>query len=306
MKSLLAVPRAHSRSSALGRLSLWPPWVLDDKLEAKFNALMAIGHLTSRQNARLTALMRERAELVEKRKKRKRKRKTPKTSSSCGRPHRRHRQCHFHGWFSWCCSSRCVLPFGRQAQDALLLGRCVPEGQLSVACAMAGIAGYVTFALCSLLLSAGRVVHFLDKLFSPVVVQRQVRVLVWTVYCSARGDSTGAVLGRGYGHYRCRGPDSANRLEVSQLQVIFKVVDFPFCGAEANPHDYVRFPSCRTLGGSCPCRDVAGAFGPDSAGHCLEVPQMQFCALGRRCVHAATSSQQSWEVLRLTGKAVMI
>ena len=30
--------------------------VLDDKLEAEIDALMAIGHLTSRQNARLTAL----------------------------------------------------------------------------------------------------------------------------------------------------------------------------------------------------------------------------------------------------------
>ena len=65
---------------------------------------------------------------------------------------------------------------------------------------MAGFAGYVTFALCSLLLSAGRVVHSLDKLFSPVVVQRQVPVLVQTVLSVARGDSTGAVLGRVYCH----------------------------------------------------------------------------------------------------------
>ena len=47
---------------------------LDDKLDAEMDALMSIGseRLTSLQNARLTALMRERAELVERRKKRRR------------------------------------------------------------------------------------------------------------------------------------------------------------------------------------------------------------------------------------------
>ena len=50
---------------------------------------------------------------------------------------------------------------------------------------------------------------------------------VRTVCSVARGDSTGAVLGRGLGHYdRCRGPDSEYRLEVPQLQLIFKDVDF--------------------------------------------------------------------------------
>ena len=100
--------------------------VLDDKLEAEMDALMAIGHLTSRQEARLSAVIRERAELIERRerrrtmrkRKKRRKRKTPKTSSSCGRAHRRQQQCCVHDWFSWCCSSRCVLSFGRQAQDA--------------------------------------------------------------------------------------------------------------------------------------------------------------------------------------------
>ena len=90
-----------------------------------------------------------------------------------------------------------------------------PVGDNGSGLCMAGFAGYVAFALCSLLLSAGRVVHFLDKLFSPVVVQRQVLVLVRTVLNVARGESTGAVLGRGYGHCdRCRGPDSVNCLEV--------------------------------------------------------------------------------------------
>ena len=94
---------------------------------------------------------------------------------------------------------RCVLSFGRQAQDATPGPLCTRRTVISSLC-MAGFAGYVTFALCSLLLSAGRVVHSLDKLFSPVVVQRQVPVLVRTVLSVARGDSTGAVLGRVYGH----------------------------------------------------------------------------------------------------------
>ena len=171
------------------------------------DALMAIGHLTSRQEARLSAVIRERAELIERRKRRRtmrkrkkrRKRKTPKTSSSCGRVHRRQQQCYVHDWFSWCCSSRCVLSFGRQAQDATPGPLCTRRTVISGLC-LAGFAGHVTFALCSLLLSAGRVVHFLDKLFSPVVVQRQVPVLVRTVLSVARGDSTGAVLGRVYCH----------------------------------------------------------------------------------------------------------
>ena len=64
---------------------------LDEKLDAEMDALMAIGpeRLTSRQHARLTAVLRERAELVERRKKRRTmrkrkkrsKRKLPKSSS---------------------------------------------------------------------------------------------------------------------------------------------------------------------------------------------------------------------------------
>ena len=87
------------------------------------------------------------------------------------------------------------------------------------------------------------VVHFLDKLFSPVVVQRQVPVLVRTVLRVARGDSTGAVLGRGYGHYdRFRGPDGANCLEVPQLQLIFKDFVISYCGAEADPRGPGEIP----------------------------------------------------------------
>ena len=53
---------------------------------------------------------------------------------------------------------------------------------------------------------------------------------------SCGGDFTGAVLGQGYGDfYRCRSPDSAYRLEMPQLQLIFKDVDFPVVAAEAFP-----------------------------------------------------------------------
>ena len=54
----------------------------------------------------------------------------------------------------------------------LLLGRYVPEGQLSVA----GFADYVTFALCSLLLSAGRVVHFLEVSVNALQAKATARV----------------------------------------------------------------------------------------------------------------------------------
>ena len=205
-----------------------------------------------------------------KRKKR-RKKKPPRTSSSFGRPLRRHRQCCVHGWFSWCCSSRCVLSFGRQAQDATPGPLCTRSTVISGLC-MAGFAGYVTFALCSLLLSVGHVSFFLDKLLSPVVVQRQVPVLVWTVLCVARGESTGAVLGRGYGHFdKFHGPDSTNCLKVPQVQLLFKDVDISYCGAEADPHGPGEIPQlpfswCPCCALQHPCRG-AEAFrrGPDGS-----------------------------------------
>ena len=100
--------------------------------------------------------MRERAELVKRRKKRKRKRKkrrkrkTPKTSSSCGRAHRRLRQCYVHGWYSRCCSSRCVLFSVVKPKMLATPGPlCTRRTVISGLC-MAGFAGYVTLALCSL------------------------------------------------------------------------------------------------------------------------------------------------------------
>ena len=144
---------------------------LDDKLDAEFDALVATGpeRLTSRQNARLSAVLRERAELVERRTKRRtmrkrkkrRKRKTPRTSSSCCHAHRRHRQCMagFPG------APRAVFFPSVVKPKMLLLGRFVSERQLSVACAWLVL--LITFSLCSLLLSAGRVVHCLDKPPAP-------------------------------------------------------------------------------------------------------------------------------------------
>ena len=66
--------------------------------------------------------------------------------------------------------------------------------------------------------------------------------LVWAVRSVARGDTTGAVLGQGLGHYdKCRGLDSA------QLQVIFKIVDFLIVALRQFPVVLVRFPSCFSM-----------------------------------------------------------
>ena len=106
--------------------------VLDDKLEAEFDALMATGHLTSRQEARLSAVMRERLELIERKKRRRVARKSKKkeeeeassylSSSStvaCSQ-----------GWFCWlCCTSRYAPFFRRQDQDAGHFGCYGPERQ---------------------------------------------------------------------------------------------------------------------------------------------------------------------------------
>ena len=67
-------------------------------------------------------------------------------------------------------------------------------------------------------------------------------VYVRAVRSVARGDTIGAVLGRGLGHYdRCRGLDSV------QLHVLFKVVDFLIVALRQFPVVLVRLPSCFSL-----------------------------------------------------------
>ena len=116
------------------------------------------------------------------------------------------------------------------------------------------------FALCSLSLSAGPCSQESctawtipgSAVLGQVVLARRCAtpgtVFVRAVRSVARGDTTGAVLGRGLGHYdKCRGLDSA------QLQVIFKIVDFLFLALRQFPVVLVRFPSCFFHGGRCPC-----------------------------------------------------
>ena len=157
--------------------------------------------------------------------------------------------------WSWCFCT--VFPF--------IVGRPVLPGIMPV---------YATTGF--LVRTVQKVVQFLDKLFSPVVVQRQVPELVrrlvtcplWALMVQtvlksvvipqvqfldkvtvmpvagfhgpdsteARGDSTGAVLGQGYGHNdRFHGPDSFSCLGVPQLQLIFKVADFPVVTMRLSP-----------------------------------------------------------------------
>ena len=68
---------------------------------------------------------------------------------------------------------------------------------------------------------------------------------------------------------------------VPRLQFTDSLVDFPCRGAETYPHGPCEIPSCRTYDCRCPCCADAGALGPDSIGHCLEV---------RRC------SSARWDV----------
>ena len=120
---------------------------------------------------------------------------------------------------------------------------------------MAGFADYVAFVLCSLCWSPGPCCLASCSAWTRLFVARlcndwfpgrdsaDVCVCVFVFVflnkvgdvpvvgphgpysAEARGASTGAVLGRGYGHCdRCRGRDSANCLEVPQLQLIFKVM----------------------------------------------------------------------------------
>ena len=63
--------------------------------------------------------------------------------------------------------------------------------------------------------------------------------------CPCGGVSTRAVLGQGYGVFRCCGPDSAYRLEVPQVQFIMVVV-IPVITQRQIPMVLVtkRFPCC--------------------------------------------------------------
>ena len=85
-------------------------------------------------------------------------------------------------------------------------------------------------------------VQFLDEFVAPVWC-RFHRCSSWTIVVPVCGDTTGAVLGQGYGDFdRCRGPDSAYRLEVPQLQLIFKDFVISYCGAEADPRGPGEIP----------------------------------------------------------------
>ena len=257
------------------------------------------GSRSAEQEARITALLHSSAG-KEKRKKR-RKMKTPQTSScgvrtrqcghgralvlrgflmcslpycSSGRAGRRQWQWYVHGLFFWCCSSRCVPSFGRQAQDARHLGRYEPEGQLSVACAwmlsrsvpfycrQARVAGnhaplgpFCSLPVCAttgfLVQSVQMVVQFLDKLFLPSLCYGRCRIC-WSGQCAALPVetlqvpfldkvmviTTGAVVQTVQTVWKCRSCRLSSRSSTSPVV------------AQRRIHMVmVRFPSCRTLGG---------------------------------------------------------
>ena len=155
----------------------------------------------------------------------------------------------------------------------------------------------------------------LDKLVSPVVVQRQVSVLVWTVLRVARGDSTGAILGRSYGHYdKCRAPDSANRLEVPQLQLMYNVVFTPVVAQSLIPMAWQTIEIPRTLGGRCPCCALqhpcrgaeAVSHGPDgSADHGHSPATSLLCISGAVCERTIVFPQLQLVVFLLGQRCCM-
>ena len=147
--------------------------------------------------------------------------------------------------FSFLLSSgpRCSTPWPVRTRRTVFRGLCLDR-----------IAGHDAFASCSLSLSAGPCCRAsctswtipgpdsADGVAFPgqVVLARRCA----TTGAGSGRDSaqlcpwrlTGAALGPGYGHYYWfHAPDSANCLEVPQLQLIFKDIDISSCGAEADP-----------------------------------------------------------------------
>ena len=110
--------------------------------------------------------------------------------------------------------------------------------------------------------------HSWSAVLGQVVLSRRCAtpgaVFVRAVRSVARGDTTGAVLGRALGHYdKCRGLDSQDRR-------------FSYCGAEAVPRCPDEVPSSFFHGGRCPCcGDATGCSLP------VVIPQVRF--LDRLC-----------------------
>ena len=213
----------------------------------------------------------------------------------------------------------------------LLLGRYVPEGQLSVAFAW----------LILLAMSPLRCVPFYCRQavwciswtswFSPVVVQRQVPVLVRTVLSVACGDSTGAVLGRVYCHVNRWITDP----EVEQVCLRYSALSLvrqrihavrhstrlfwknftregfrrPFRSAEADPMVLLfsrpqRFPSCRSFSGvdatvvqSCrfmsPSWRSGSSHGPDCSSDLL-LPQLLYTVIDAPVCRSSRFTSPSW------------
>ena len=169
---------------------------LDEKLDAEMDAPVAIGpeRLTSRQNARLSAILRERAELIERRKRRRRKKRLPRIPLS--------RQ-------------------GRRRPCAHL--REVPAVQRVLRSSSSTTFGHSCCAAETGTHSANFTiqVQFLGKDFVPVVVQRQV--------CGSVVQKTGvpqlqSIEGRRHpfraAESDLHGPVGRKTIEVPQLQYV--------------------------------------------------------------------------------------
>ena len=158
---------------------------------------------------------------------------------------RRLRQWHVQGWFCRLCSSRCVLSSVVKPKTLDTLAHMDQRDSYAALVVTAVVCAWLVFLVTML----SRCVLFDCRpvcATTGLVVQTvQMYVLVQFLNkvgdlpvvgphgpysAGARGASTGAVLGRGYGHYdRCCGPDSVNCLEVPQFRSCSSpmVVDIP-------------------------------------------------------------------------------
>ena len=203
--------------------------VLDDKLEAEFDALMAIGHLTSRQEARLSAVMRERLELIERRQRRaarkSKKRRTKKKLPRSGLTRRRPRQ--WRGGYA----GPDVLHHGRYGPEGLFRGSDVAvlhQGHQYL-CRGAEAHSHGLAAQQIMVIPQCLFDKVVDVLIVQIVQFHRCRFKLWR----KTGDFTGAVLGQGCG-LACCGcrtgvlvQTAQKSVEIPQLQFLDKVMDVP-------------------------------------------------------------------------------
>ena len=286
----------------------------EEVLQRKRDELVALldvlpEHRTPDQQSRVQALTREYRASKRKRKKR-RKRRLPRTSSLFS-PRRRLRQWHLQGWSSWCCSSRCVPVVGICSGMCWLvllvtlhLALC-SSSLLSMSVAIPQVQ-FLDRLFCLLMKPvAFPQVQLMDKVLCPLLfrlvllVKQRRKLRIYRSCCSStcsfwflswcRGrfpwSSSSPRCFASWPVWTRRNCPAFARLGLLGFDDVPRAVLLLLSQAQDarhhgwhGPQDSVEVHRCSswTRSSTCPLLCYVWCYGPDSAVHCLAVPQLQF------------------------------